>query len=90
MDLFNIFSLDICGPCVSDRRDRSAAKQYCPVNLVTITFKRLSKNWLNNHEKDGLLSDIQHGFTSPGSTADLLKVSADRNARTKLMVPPKL
>ena len=66
-------------------REKSTAKNYCPVSLVSVVSKIFEK-FVNNRivdqlEKCGLFSDFQYGFRSSRSTADLLTVVFDRIAR---------
>ena len=65
--------------------ERSSAKNYCPVSLLSVVsevFEKLVNNRRVNHlEKCGRFSDFQHGFRSSQSTADLLRVVSDRIAR---------
>ena len=65
--------------------ERSTAKNYHPVSLlsvVTKVFEKLVNNRIVDHlEKCGLFSDFQHGFRSSRSTANLLTVVSDRIAR---------
>ena len=65
--------------------ERSAAKIFCLVNLLSMVskvFEKLVNNRIVDHlEKCGLFSDFQYGFRSSQSTADLLKVLSDRIAR---------
>ena len=62
--------------------ERSTAKNYCPVSLlsaVSKVFEKLVNNRIVDHlEKCGLFSDFQYGFRSSRSTADLLTVVCDR------------
>ena len=62
--------------------ERSKAKNYCPVSLlsvVSIVFEKLVNNRIVDHiEKCGLFSDFQYGFRSFRSTADLLTAESDR------------
>ena len=66
-------------------RERSTAKNYCPVRLLSVVnnvFEKLVNNRIVGHlEKCGLFSDFQYGFRSSRSTADLLTVVSDRIAR---------
>ena len=66
--------------------ERSTAKNYHPVSLLSVVskvFEKLVNNWIVDHlEKCGLFSDFQYGFRSSQSTADLLTVVSDRIART--------
>ena len=65
--------------------ERSAAKNYCPVSLLSVVikvFEKLVNNRIVDHlEKCGLFSDLQYGFRSSRSTADLLTVVSGRIAR---------
>ena len=62
--------------------ERSTAKNYCPVSLLSVgskAFKKLVNNRIIDRlEKCGLFSDFQYGFKSSRSTADLLTVVSDR------------
>ena len=64
---------------------RSAAKNFCPVSLLSVVskvFEKLANNRIVGHlEKCGLFTDFQYGFRSSRSTADLLTVVSDRIAR---------
>ena len=66
-------------------RERSTAKNYCPVSLLSVVskiFEKPVKNRIANQlEKCGIFSDFQYGFRSSQSTADLLTVVSDRIAR---------
>ena len=66
--------------------ERSTAKSYRPVNLLSMVskvFKKLVNNRILDHlENCGLFSDCQYGLRSSRSTEDLLTVSCiDRIAR---------
>ena len=65
--------------------ERSTAKNYHPVSLLSVVskvFEKLVNNRIVDHlEKCGLFSDFQYGFRSCRSTADLLTVVSDRIAR---------
>ena len=65
--------------------ERSAAKNYRPVSLLSVVskvFEKLVNNRIVDHlEKSGLFSDFQYGFRSSRSTADLQTVVSDRIAR---------
>ena len=65
--------------------ERSTAKKYHPVSLLSVVskvFEKLVNNRIVDHlEKCGLFSDFQYGFRSSRSTADLLTVVSDRIAR---------
>ena len=66
--------------------ERSTAKNYCPVSLLSVVskvFEKIVNNRISDHlEKRGLFSDFQYGFRFPRSTVDLLTVVSDRIART--------
>ena len=65
--------------------ERSTAKIYCLVSLVSVVskvFEKLVNNKIVDHlEKSRLFSDFQFGFRSSQSTADLLTVVSERIAR---------
>ena len=65
--------------------ERSTAKNYGPVSLLSVVskvFEKLVNNRIIDHlEKCDLFSDFQYGFRSSRSTADLLTVASDRIAR---------
>ena len=65
--------------------ERSTAKNYHPVSLLSVVskvFEKLVNNRIVDHlENCGLFSDFQYGFRSSRSTADLLTVKSDRIAR---------
>ena len=65
--------------------ERSTAKSYHPVSLLSVVskvFEKLVNNRIVDHlEKCGLFSDFQYGFRSSRSTADLLTVVPDKIAR---------
>ena len=72
-------------PLFKNVGERSTAKNYCPVSLLSVVSKVFEK-LVNNRivydlEKCGLISDFQYGFRSSRSTADLLTVVSDRIAR---------
>ena len=69
----------ISGPCICENvGERSTAKNYHPVSLLSVVckvFEKLVNNRIVDHlEKCGLFSDFQYGFRSSQSTVDLLKV----------------
>ena len=72
-------------PVFKNVRERSTAKNYRPVSLlsvVTKVFEKLASKRIVDHlEKCGLFSDFHDGFRSSRSTADLLRVVSDRIAR---------
>ena len=72
-------------PVFKNVGERSIAKNYCCVSLlsvVTKVFKKLANNRIVDHlEKSGLFSDFQYGFRSSRSTADLLAIVSDRIAK---------
>ena len=65
--------------------ERSKAKNYCPISLLSMiskVFEKLVNNRIIDHlQKCGLFSDFQYGFRSSRPTADLLTVVSDRIAR---------
>ena len=67
--------------------ERSTAKNYHPVSILSVVSKVFEKlNNRNNRvvdhlEKCGLFSDYQFGFSLLLRTADLLTVVSDRIAR---------
>ena len=72
-------------PIFKNVEERSKAKNYRPVSLLSVVsevFEKLVNNRIVDHlEKCGLFSDFQYGFRSSQSTADLLTVVSDRIAR---------
>ena len=72
-------------PVFKNIGERSTAKNYRPVSLLSVVskvFEKLVNNRIVDHlEKCGLFSDFQYGFRSSRSTADLLTVVSDRIAR---------
>ena len=72
-------------PVFKNVGERSTAKNYCPVSLLSViskVFEKLVNNRIVDHlEKCGLFSNVQYGFRSCQSTADLLTVVSDRIAR---------
>ena len=72
-------------PVFKNVGERSTAKNYRPVSLLSVVskvFEKLVNNRIADHlEKCGLFSDFQYGFRSSRSTADLLTVVSDRIAR---------
>ena len=71
-------------PVFKNVGERSTAKNYRPVNLLSVVskvFEKLVNNRIADHlEKCSLFSDFQYGFRSSQSTADLLTVVSDRIA----------
>ena len=72
-------------PVFKNIGERSTAKTYRPVSLLSVfskVFEKLVYNRLVNHlEKCGLFSDFQYGYRSSRSSADLVTVVPDRIAR---------
>ena len=72
-------------PVFKNVGERSTAKNYRPVSLLSVVskvFEKLVNSRIVDHlEKCGLFSDFQYGFRSSRSTADLLTVVSDRIAR---------
>ena len=71
-------------PVFKNVGERSTAKNYRPVSLLSVVgkvFEKIVNNRIVDHlEKCGLFSDFQNGFRSSHSTADLLAVVSDRLA----------
>ena len=65
--------------------ERSTAKNYRPVSLLSVVSKVFEKpvnNRIVDHlEKCSLFSDFQYSFRSSRSTADLITVVSDRIGR---------
>ena len=65
--------------------ERSTAKNYCPISLLSViskVFEKLENNRIVDHlEKCDLFSNFQYGFRSSQSTANFFKVVSDRIAR---------
>ena len=72
-------------PTFKNVGERSTAKIYRPVSLLSVVskvFEKLVNNTFVDHlEKCGLFPDFQYGFRSSRSTAGLLTVVSDRIAR---------
>ena len=72
-------------PVFKNVGERSTAKNYRPVSLLSVVskvFEKLVNNRIVDHlEKCDLFSDFQYGFRSSPSTADLLAVISDSIAR---------
>ena len=68
-------------PVFKNVGERSTAKNYRPVSLLSVVskvFEKLVNNRIVDHlEKSGLFSDFQYGFRSSRSTADLVTVVSD-------------
>ena len=72
-------------PVFKNVGERSTAKNYCPVSLLSVVSK-VCENFVNNRmvdhlEKSGLFPNFRYGFRSSQSTVDLLTVVSDRIAR---------
>ena len=72
-------------PVFKNVGERSAAKNYRPVSLLSVgskVFKKILNNRIVDHlENCDLFSDFQYDFRSSRSTADLLTVVSDRIGR---------
>ena len=72
-------------PVFKNVGERSTAKNYRPVSLLSVVskvFEKLVNNRIVDHlEKCAFFSDLQYGFSSSRSIADLLTVVSDRIAR---------
>ena len=69
-------------PVFKNIGERSTARNYHPISLLSVVSKVLEKlvnNRIVDHlEKCGLFSDVQYGSRSSQSTKDLLTVVFDR------------
>ena len=72
-------------PVFKNVEERSTAKNYRPVSVLSVVskvFEKLVNNRIVDHlKKCGLFSDFQYGFRSSRSTADLLTVVSNRIGR---------
>ena len=72
-------------PIFKNVGERSTAKNYHPVSLLSVVskvFEKLVNDRIVDHlEKCVLFSDFQYGFRASRSTADLPTVVSDRVAR---------
>ena len=72
-------------PVFKNVGERSTAKNYHPVSLLSVVskvFEKLVDNRMVDHlEKCGLFSDFRYGFRFSQSTVDLLTVVSDRIAK---------
>ena len=72
-------------PVFKNVGERSTAKTYCPVSLLSVVskvFEKLVNNRIVDHlGKCGIFSDFQYGFRSSRLTSDFLTVVSDRIAR---------
>ena len=72
-------------PVFKNVGERSTAKNYGPVSLLSVVskvFEKFGNNRIVDHlENCGLFSDFQYGFRSSRSTSDLLTVVSDRIGR---------
>ena len=72
-------------PVFKNTGERSTAKNYHPVSVLSVVskvFEKLVNNRIVDHlEKCGLFSDFQYGFKSSQATADLLTLVSNRTAR---------
>ena len=82
-DCWKVSSVD---PVFKNVGEKSTAKNYRPVSLLSVVskvFEKVVNNRIVDHlENCGLFSDFQYGFRSSRSTEDLLTVVSDRVART--------
>ena len=81
----NCWKVSLVVPVFKNVGERSLAKNYCPLSLLSVVskiFEKLVNNRIVDHlEKCGLFSDFQYGFRSSQSTPDLPTVVSDRIAR---------
>ena len=62
-------------PVFKNAGERSTAKNYRPVSLLSVVskvFEKLVNSIVDHLDKSDLFSDFQYGFRSSRSTADLL------------------
>ena len=80
----DFWKVSLVVPVFKNVGERSTAKSYRPVSLLSVVskvFEKLVNNRIVDHlEKCGLFSDFQYGFRSSRSTADFLTVVPDRTA----------
>ena len=78
----DFWKVSLLVPVFKNFGERSTAKNYRPVSLLSVVskvFQKLVNNRIVDHlEKCDLFSDFQYGFRSSRSTADLLAVMSDR------------
>ena len=81
----NCWKISFVFPVFKNVWERSTAKNYHPLSLLSVVskvFEKLVNKRIVDHlEKFGLFSDFQDGSRSSRSTADLLRVVSDRIAR---------
>ena len=73
-------SSSVC-PVFKNSGERWDFSKYRPISLLPIiskVFESLINNHIITHQKSSLLSDVQYGFRSSRSTADILTVITDR------------
>ena len=79
------WKISLVVPVFKNVGERSIAKNYCSVSLLSVVskvFEKLLNRRIVDHlDKCGLFSDFQYGFQSSRSTADLLTVLPDRIVR---------
>ena len=79
------WKVSVVVPVFKNVGERSTAKNYNPVSLLSVAskvFEKLVHNRIVDHiEKCDPFSDFQYGFRSSRSTADLLTVVSDRISR---------
>ena len=79
------WKVSLMAPVFENVGERSKAKNYCPVSLLSVVgrvFEKLVNNRIVDHLEKCVLFYYQYGFRSSGSTADLLAVVFDRIARS--------
>ena len=78
----DFWKVSCVAPVFKNVGERSTAKNYHPVSLLSVVskvFEKLVNNTIVDQlEKCGLFSDFQYGFRSSLSTTDLLTVVSDR------------
>ena len=78
------WKISLVVPVFKNAGERSTAKNYRPVSLLSVVskiFEKLVNNRIADHlENCDLFPDFQYGFRSSQSTADLLTAVSDRIA----------
>ena len=80
-----LWKVSLAVPVFKNAGERSTAKNYHPVSLLSVVskvFEKLVNNRIVDHlQKCGLFSDFQYGFRSSQSTVDVLTVVSDKSSR---------
>ena len=68
---FRLFECFTGGPCIQECLERSTAKNYHPINLLSVVSEAIKKN-------AAFFSYFQNGFRSCRSTVDLLALDISK------------